>query len=1095
MVKPVKILQASAGSGKTFSLTIQYLSLLFSGNNKYKEILAVTFTDKATSEMKDRILTVLRGLAKGDNSKEIESYREILLRQVSTLTAENIQARADILYRTILHDYSRFAISTIDSFVQKVVRSFAFELGLSSDYSLEIKTDKVQQVLLQRLEGVMEEKPEIFKWVLQLVVEKIDQDSRWDYNSELNNLLSELFKDNFDRFDHALQQLDGTDVAALFTQLKSDIEQAIKGFEKKIEDYKIQIEGIINDYGAVSDVFVQKSRNPLFKLNSLTNFSIKDIEAFINKFHELTQKEEDKWFQKKAIIPGFYAATLPVLQAMTAFFSDNFSTYVFQKAVSANFYYLRLMQELSQLLADYRQETGSILIRDAQNLINGITTPLDENGQEITDENPSFIWEKIGNRFQHFLIDEFQDTSHKQWKNFKALISNAIASSSHQQTEQLLVGDTKQSIYRWRNSDLNILHSQAAHDLGIHNIEHDQLKENHRSSSRIIEFNNRLYAGIAENLQSALNGTLDPELSEWWQANYGDFIPAVYQGVSQETTPRTPNGGIIKVVPTGLSNTNEESEESAVPSADDDITAKVINEIKWLSSAEMGYQLNDIAILTRSNSEASEIVNALLEASIPVISGDALSLASNNVVKLLIETLKVMVIPDKENALHKAQCIAYYHRMQGKEVPAEAYFSLAEQTLSEMETYLPKGLCTNWQDWKQLPLAELIEKLYQTYELIDTPKYLPYLLAFRDLIALPNSQAEKGIKAFLAWWDEEGIETNLPASDRANAVQVMTVFKSKGLAFRAVLVPFCKWTTTAKTNSYWWINTEQTEFESLKSIPLRINQYLAKAPTPIQKQYFKEQLDCALDALNILYVATTRAKEYLFLGLEASKSSFKGIGDSIASTILGFDENTYSDEEDETEPFTGYEVLEPVEVVPPNKDVPEIELSFYPYHERISSLFEPKDERQNHALLQTQAAARQGILKHQLLANAHNETELQNCIEQLKMEGTLQDEEAQTLFSELKEILAHPELNAILQQASSSFFEKSIVTAEGKIERPDRIIFNDDEVIVLDYKFTQNKENKHVNQVREYKNLLEEMGYSKVKAYLFYGFSKELILV
>ena len=234
MPQPLKILQASAGSGKTFSLTAHYLTLLFSGDNKYREILAVTFTNKATEEMKTRILEVLLGLAKGNPSKKIEDYRKLILLAYPILSAQELQFKADKIYRKILHDYSRFSVSTIDGFVQKVIRGFAFELGLNADYNLEMNYDKVKDDLVNKLDEALDHNKQLLQWIIDLAIERISDNKSWNYKFELYNLIGEIFSERFQIFEDAVSALGLENIDELFKKYISVTKAEIKNFEEEL---------------------------------------------------------------------------------------------------------------------------------------------------------------------------------------------------------------------------------------------------------------------------------------------------------------------------------------------------------------------------------------------------------------------------------------------------------------------------------------------------------------------------------------------------------------------------------------------------------------------------------------------------------------------------------------------------------------------------------------------------------------------------------------------------------------------------------------------------------------------------------------------
>src|SRR6478735_1704677 len=761
MQKPLKILQASAGSGKTFSLAAHYLTLLFSGENKYREILAVTFTNKATEEMKTRILYVLKGLATGDET--VDSYRHILLKAHPHLAGAILKEKAGKIYRRILHDYSRFAVTTIDGFVQKVIRGFAFELGLSADYALEMNYEKVKDELVEQLDASLDHNEQLLQWMITLALERISENKGWDYKYEFKNLIGEIFKESFEVFETALATVGADNMDALFKEYISITKKEISEFENELNEYGKQAIAVFERYNLDKAHFVRGSQNWLWKLCAFCNI---DQDKFSKIFALIDNL--GGWFKEGKGDVSMYHELNPLLKQIRIFYEERVANYELAVAFNKNLYYLRLMQEVAALLAAYRNGHDNLLISDAQKLITGIT---DDAG-----DNPSFIWEKTGARYLNFLFDEFQDTSKSQWKSFKALLVNALASASGQHIDNLIVGDTKQSIYCWRNGDWNILHQQAKKDMGEHYVLEESLGENYRSTANIIQFNNSLYQALPALMQSYLNTAVEEQphhIIDWWNNNgFNEIITSVYSGVIQNEAPSTKPGGTIKVK--RFAKPEGEVERYTETVFRENVLNDVVKEINTLIR-EKNYALKDIALIVRSNMEAIKCVEKLMKEGLPVLSGEALLISNNLAIDLILNTLKVITGLDEQTALYKANCIALYHAVHQNKAEPSLYCDLNEKSLTQLDHVLPASLCTNWQTWLQLPLAELVENLIASYGLDHLPQHIPYLLAFRDLLSNATRPGERGIGAFLEWWQEEGCRESLPSPDGANAVQVITI--------------------------------------------------------------------------------------------------------------------------------------------------------------------------------------------------------------------------------------------------------------------------------------------------------------------------------
>lgn len=1073
-IKPLKILQASAGSGKTFSLTAHYLTLLLSAETKYREILAVTFTNKATEEMKSRIMEVLKGFAEGDPSKKINDYREIVLRSHPDLDHDGLKLKSDNIYRKILHDYSRFSVSTIDGFVQKVIRGFAFELGLDAGYGLEMNYDKVKNELAGRLDKALDKNPVLLQWIIDLALDRINNNLSWNYRKELIELTNEIFKERYQPFEQAIKGLgDSADLDTLFKDYNKITRLGIEAFENSITDLAEEALELFHVEGLAADDLKGKSRSPLMGLPKI-------IEGDLSKVASLDKlvDEPEQWFQKGANTSAYFELN-PLISKLVNTYKEGLSGYLLALAFNKNLYYLRLMQEMAVLLREYRNESPNLLISDAQTLLKGIT--------DDADDNPSFIWEKMGNRFRNFLFDEFQDTSSNQWGSFRSLVSNALAAPSGRHIDHLIVGDTKQSIYRWRNGDWNILHQQAKQDVKLHNVLEENLEENYRSTKNIIAFNNNLFTKLPQLMQSHLNGAIleqtGPEVSSWWsERRFDHIVNEVYAQVIQQTTPFTLEGGTIKF---HLLKSDEEGNALSKTTFRARALDKMVDELKDMFNSR-NYKPKDVCVLVRSNSEAVAAVEKLMENGIEVISGEALLLTNNSAVKLILNTLQVMGGLAENTALYKANCISLYARLEHRSLEPSAFFSLKFKAMDDLGSLLPGDLCAHWQSWMQKPLPALLERIITAYGLSESRhlEHLPYLLALRDLTGRFALQGEKGVAAFLTYWEEEGLRKTLPSSENTEAVQVITIHKSKGLAFKAVMIPFCNWEINGKPNGIFWVPATDTPYYHLHSIPLKYNKDLGRST--VSKAYFEELLYNNMDALNMLYVATTRSKEYLYISAMGKKAATIGnIGDLLTKVF----EHQLSED-------GSYSIEEAVALQTDRTEVAdEIELDHYPVSSRLSQLFDANLKRREIDLLTGESYGRTGTILHEVLAVANTEEQVGSVLQGLLLDGMFKEAELPFLKAQAVSVLRHSGLQEILKESQHSINERSIIDSEGKTYRPDKVLVNGDEVTVIDYKFTQRESNTHIEQVDHYRNLLRDMGYTKVKTYLFYAESGQLKLV
>lgn len=1088
--RPLKILQASAGSGKTFSLTAHYLTLLFTSETKYREILAVTFTNKATEEMKTRILEVLRALAAGDPSAE--TFRGIILGAHPGMDGEGLQKLAHRIYRRILHDYSRFAVNTIDGFVQKVIRSFSYELGLDNGYKLEMNMEKVKQDLAGKLNRQLDRNPMLLEWVISLALERVRDNKNWNYHETLLNLASEIFKERYHPFEEALHELEQE---SLFRDLKEATEAQITFFETGIKELAAEAAGIFRTSGVTTDELKGRSKSPLTCLEKIAGGDLSRIPSL-----EKLEDAPEAW-QKGSLTPqvsALYDRLNPLISRILAFNREHSAGYHTARVFHENLYYLRLMQEMAGLLKEYRQENQSLLISDAQNLLKGIAGG---------GGNPSFIWEKMGSRYKNFLFDEFQDTSSFQWQNFLPLVRNAISEADGRLTDHLIVGDVKQSIYRWRNGDWRILHNQAKTNIGELQVVDDNLEENYRSAANIIDFNNFLFKYAPQFLQAHLNGKVaeegGPETASWWQREgYDEIVTSAYRQSFQRKSPSTPKGGSVEISYLPVSDARSRSSE-AKEEALKRLAAKLND---WFGTARYGP--GQICILVRTNGEAREVIEYLMQDQqerdfqarqqgfsgqppVPyeVMSGEALVIAKNPAVRLLVSTLRAMTGKQDHTALYKAICVYYYNQQQNREIDAEAWLRIRSSGIADLRGYLPDDLCRHWAAYQQLPLAELTEKLIAAYGLDRLPLNLPYLLAFRDMVAGFVRFGERGLTSFVEWWEEEGEGRALPSSEHSEAVQVMTIHKSKGLAFDVVMMPFCSWNLDGMPNSIFWVNTHETPYSMLNTVPVHYKKTLSRSN--FAKDYFEEVLFNYMDALNMLYVATTRTRKHLYITAPASagkEDQFTLAGDLIRKPL-----SLYAGELGCA--FESGELVldEPTGSAGPKPPgTGDWTFTSYPLSDRLNEALTDRKVHGQLDLLSSNTSRRRGVILHEVLARVNEPSGLRPALRQMQVDGWFRQSEEPEILEMAQSVLQQPDLRKLLDQPFQSLSEQTIIDGKGGSYRPDKVLIGTDRVVIIDFKFTGEPKPEHVKQVEEYRRLLMEMGYRNIEAFLYYGYLKEL---
>jgi ATP-dependent exoDNAse (exonuclease V) beta subunit len=1085
IVKPLKILRAAAGSGKTFSLTVQFLILLFSGKNKYRQILAVTFTNKATAEMKHRILSVLEALAKGDWDP-VRGYLDALNKAYPQWSQQQLQQQAAIIFSQILHDYSRFSVSTIDKFVQQVIRGFTFELGIDAGYRIEMNLGKVARELSEKLHESLEAKPELLQWIIDYAKRQINKEEPWSYQRTLLGLSKSIFSEDYQRFDEAIR---ADEEDAFFKDMEMQLSATITSFESKIKTLYEQAQKIFLASGVEADMLNGKSRNFLLKLAAdLPVENIPKFEKYVNA--------PEAWENKKdphIAVTALYQQLNPALINLLDFYRKAAPEYTLANALEENIYYLRLMKEMSRLLSAYRSENRLLLISDAAHLISGIT-------RDIGD-NPSFIWEKSGNRYTHFLFDEFQDTSKQQWQNFLPLVQNALGSARGKMTEHLVVGDVKQSIYRWRNGDWRLLLEGARENLGPNFVAEEALKENYRSAENIIYFNNLLFESGPRWLQQVINGKVEEKEgtdyfeSAWKGKRYDDIILRAYQDAQQQIPEKTlGSGGIIdwEVIPVE----NNKHRPSQIKQAVLKETADTL--YRWIVE-EKRYQAAQIGILVRRAQDAIDIIDFLVrdqehravKNAFQIISGSALKLENNDAIQLLINTFYLLLYANKNNEIYKANCIQLYRQVASRENRASAplasddWLRIAQLPLSQLFHYLPEKICRSAHALLHLPLAELTEYLISAYELDVALPDLPYLFAFRDYIAEFCNNGDLGISAFLEWWEDQD-DRSLPASETGNVVQVLTIHKAKGLAYDVVMLPFPTWDLDGMTNAVFWADMQGTAFERMPAAPLKYNKTLAA--TALKDAYYEEMLFSYMDALNTLYVALTRARTHLWIRIP-------GLGGKPLENYLASDIIRVALEDSE---LRGRKFIFPEKVMPAGtqqETAPAKETWSFDTYPRASHLNMQLNKETSNQLerMDRSGNIRFGLILHELLSRSTELQRIPEILTGLQLEGWFSEGERKKLEEMARKVLTHQDLSLLLQKPYETLSERDILDPTGASHRPDKVLCGPTETLIIDFKFTSEESKAHFEQMETYKNLLYQMGYPGIKAYLFYGFLNHLV--
>lgn len=1073
----LKIYKASAGSGKTYNLTLEYLRLLFEAKENYRHTLAVTFTNKATEEMKSRIVSDLYKLASGAPS----GYIETLCGEFS-LNEEELRLQAKRILTLLLHDFSSFNISTIDRFFQQTMRAFTREIGLQGGYNVELDSDRVlsEAVDAMLLSLSQHENKELLKWLLEYSESLVEEGGSWDFSKQIKSLGKEILKEEYKLKSAELDE----------TRLSKE---QIRDFISEMMTIKRSLEKALRENGQrglllLEGAGVEKGDMPQYGV--MDQFK-KWAEGEIMTYQKALDASEDseKWTKakpknevKERVSLAYDSGAGVLLSECFELLNAELWRYKSASAILKNIFTLGIVNDINHHIAQYNRENNLMLLADTTQLLNKI----------IDGSDTPFIYEKIGTQINHYMIDEFQDTSGMQWSNFSPLLHESQSS----QYFNMIVGDVKQSIYRWRSSDWRLLDSKLYEEFDESERRDEVLKVNYRSRPEVIGFNNAFFRMAAQKLQDLFNIELEESVIAGDKSDYSEKILGAYRDVYQQVSPRkeaTPGRVKVKFV--------EQVEEG-----DWKVDSLELMTQEVISLQERGYRLRDIAILVRTNQEATDIATHLLRYKLDhpespyrfdIISNQALVLNNAPSVRLILSILRYFRNPS-ESINRMLVATEYAVQNEGKEQIAAIAAYLDSQSGATEEKLFEEELEEALRKIGRKPLYEMCEQIVATFLPKENRNDKIFIQAFLDAVLDFTHNKTADLTAFLDWWDEFGLKKTVATPDSQDAIQIITVHKSKGLAFPVMIMPFCDWTLTPK-NTILWCSPQVAPFNAVPLLPVKFGSDLSD--TIFAEAYLTERLQALIDNLNVAYVAFTRPEEEMILiaprpkepKSKPKKESLNGMGALLFALLK--DAGAMSDEEGNPYLDLSHSWNEAEEVLElgdsfevARKPVEEgsstisdsnfvtvdpyfnnrIELRFY-----ADEYFNEGDER------------RSGKIRHEILSRVNTPQDLRRSVQKAIIDGLATTQECLGYEADLAERLQREEVAPWFAEGQEVLNEIAILKADGTMLRPDRILRTGDSFTVIDYKF--GKENKkYRKQIADYVGVIKSMGYSDVKGYLWY---------
>lgn len=1049
------VYKASAGSGKTFTLAVEYIKLLIQNPVAYRNILAVTFTNKATGEMKERILSQLYGIATGD--KDSRAYLQKICDELS-MSPEAVRERAGDALTKLIHDYSRFQVTTIDSFFQTVMRNLARELGLGAGMNIELDTTHVLDNAVDTLIERLDVHSPVFAHLLKYIEELIAEDKTWKVIDSIKDFGRDIFREEFmERRNTLHAKLRDKDFIPTYKKL-------LKAMQKKAEEplqevaatffHQLEVRGI--DY----TVFKSGARGigSYFKKLQDKDYSDKIRNATVEK----CLLDINEWRTKTKAHPALTDEFLTEMQSLLVKSEKERPQAVHTinscKLSLEHINKVSLLAAIDEEVHTQNERKNRFLLAETNILLR----------QLVQEGDSSFVFEKIGANIRHVMIDEFQDTSRLQWKNFRMLLIEGLS----QGADSLIVGDVKQAIYRWRSGDWGILNNLRG-KLEAFPIVEKSLTTNRRSEELIINFNNDFFTAATQVLNLHHHEDQPDDCTPLLDA-YSDVCQAF---------PDEKTGGLGYVKVCFPDETDELTYEEATLQA-------LASEVSSL--LEKGIHPNDIAILVRKNKYIPLIAD-YFEAVLPqvnVVSSEAYRMDASTALHTLVQAVRVLARPD--DLIARAHLATLCHT---ESTP----FHWEQLEVARLDDYLPQAFVNETDTLRRLPLHELLERLVTLFNLHQRVGEEAYLLPFFDAVAeyLKNNTAD--YDSFLRHWDEKLCGKTIP-SGNIDGLRIFSIHNSKGLEFHTVLIPFCNWQMeNERPGQTVWCTPPVGPYNSIDLLPVRYGGEMNKSV--YHDTFLKERLELWVDNLNILYVAFTRATANLIVMGRRREKSF-GVSTLMQETLA----RLTSDFEAST-PFERGTLCLPRkrnEKVVTNLMVqrPEnIRVGFESYNRPL----EFKQSNRSAAFIRGDEAGedrqqlylRQGRLLHRIFSAIRTADDVEPLMQQMQMEGLFG---SRLSIDDVKRIvahaLAHPQGSDWFTPKWRLFNEQAIVFRQAGdtiLRRPDRVMLSPDgeKVVVVDFKFGKPRP-EYTTQVSEYMQLLRQMDYPEVEGYLWYVYKGKI---
>ena len=1094
-MKPLTVYKASAGSGKTFTLAVEYIKLLIDNPLCFKNILAVTFTNKATEEMKQRILSQLYGIWRMLPDSEV--YLDTVCGSLG-VSRQYASRQAGMALNYLVHNYHYFRVETIDSFFQSILRNLARELDLTANLKIGLNDAQVEDEAVDQLIESLNATSVMLQWLISYIFSNISENKNWDVIGQVKSFGRTIFRDFYKTVGDELNAtISQEDFFENYTrQLRAIREKAKKTMCGYAETFEWETEKA----GLTPLSYAKKSSGISSYFNKLKSDDFSEAHC-VNKVFEKCYDDAENWTTKTSadrdkIISLVNGKLMKLLHDAEKDRKIQWKLYSSAGYTLRHLDKLRLLNGIEKKVRQLNNDANRFLLSDTQFLLHTL----------IKDNDSPFIFEKAGCRLEHIMIDEFQDTSSIQWRNFKVLLKECMShygddadasETDRNLVRNLIVGDVKQSIYRWRAGDWRLLNDiKAQFDLPEQNLEVRNLQTNYRSARNIIEFNNCFFKLAAAHEYEEESKINDPKTA-------GELL-AAYSDVRQKTNTDKPADGLVKI--------------SLLPDDEyeDNMLVQIGETIENLLTR--GVAQSDIAILIRYNRHIPLIADYLMEKypNLRIVSDEAFRLDASLAVYTIIQALTLVLHPNE--IMPKANlAVIYQKKILRSPIAVTDILSEASASKDGLNKFLPKDFVEGINRFAKMPLFEIVELIYSSFNLSSLEDQSAYICSLYDQISDFVTSNSGNIGKFLEEWSDT-ICSKTIQSDESQGIRLISIHKSKGLEFDNVIVPFCDWALESCDTTLWCKPCE-APFNELPVVPVDYSKKLLE--TIYADDYRNEHIQNRVDNLNLLYVAFTRAGKNLFvMGRKNGKRGGSGCRSDIiancldglqaelkGSVIEGYDKDDKSSTENITFTFGTLSVnnklneekssenvfLHKVESVKIDIVTSDVPVDFKQSNKSRDFIDGEDEDSEKDRYIKT------GNILHKVFSTIHTYDDIPAALKQLEMDGVLYDDyiTAERISGMLKKRLTDKRVADWFSKRWNVFNECTILTYDvetGNVSerRPDRVITNGNETKIIDFKFGK-PHDEHKVQVKQYMQLLKDMGHSNVTGCLWYVYTNKII--